>query len=144
MGLLKNLMPRWWFSAHLHVRFDAVVAHKAAEAESALQHPSSSQNPDEIVISPEDNETGLQPDEQAPSTSLISSAVGAETSSAAVHGNNPDEIVLDEEEEQVVAALPLSAPHAETKFLALDKCLPKRQFLEVRWASMISFPSKYI
>lgn len=41
---------------------------------------------------------------------------------------NPDEIVLDDEIETVT--LPPPQPHA-TRFLALDKCLPRRQFLEV-------------
>lgn len=43
---------------------------------------------------------------------------------------NPDEITLDEEIETVEPPLPPPPPPRETTFLALDKCLPRRQFLE--------------
>jgi len=56
---------------------------------------------------------------------------------------NPDEIILNEEEITVeVPAVPVpetkvSKPPTKkkpfTRFLALDKCLPKRKFLEVRY-----------
>ncbi|KAK0467239.1 lariat debranching enzyme, C-terminal domain-containing protein [Desarmillaria tabescens] len=44
---------------------------------------------------------------------------------------NPDEISLDDEEVEVVAPPPIPASRSETKYLALDKCMPKKQFLEV-------------
>ncbi|KAJ9101352.1 hypothetical protein QFC19_005323 [Naganishia cerealis] len=67
--LLEKLMPRHWFSAHLHVKFEALVR---------LGH----RNEEEIEISME-----------------------------------------DESESSTVAK--------ETRFLALDKCMPKRKFFAV-------------
>lgn len=66
--LLEKLMPRHWFSAHLHVKFEALVR-------------SGHRNEEEIEISMED-------ESEAP-----------------------------------------TKPR-ETKFLALDKCMPKRKYLE--------------
>src|SRR5262245_52634702 len=86
MGLLRTLQPAWWFSAHLHTRFQAVVVHEAQEAMAMT-------------------------DDGDP--------------------RNQDEIILDDEEEDVAPPPPPPPPHRETKFLALDKCLPRREFLEV-------------
>jgi len=123
MGLLRRLKPDWWFSAHMHARWDALVIHEpdgtvsqpGVQRAAALQ-PEAQRNPDEIVIDEDD-------DDVAPAAN----APAAEAEPA----RNPDEIVMDEEESEV--AVPPEPPKAATttKFLALDKCLPKRQFLEV-------------
>jgi len=108
MGLLKTLKPEWWFSAHLHTRFEALVVH--GDQSPPVVQSSEGQNPDEIVI--EDDDFDGEP--------TVASVI-----------RNPDEITLDDEEDDVVAPPPPPPPRAETKFLALDKCLPRRQFLEV-------------
>ncbi|KAG2016515.1 lariat debranching enzyme [Coprinopsis cinerea AmutBmut pab1-1] len=170
MGLLQTLQPKWWFAAHLHVRFEASVVHETAPAEdpSNAQNPAhvpvSSSNPDEIAIEDDDDEgdeaevaASIAPP-SAPSNNpdeivmADADADAVEQPSApplppqARAKANPDEIMLDDEEEDVAPA-PVAVPAAphppaptsnlppriirETKFLALDKCLPKRQFLEV-------------
>ncbi|KAF9551565.1 DBR1-domain-containing protein [Agrocybe pediades] len=107
MGLLRTLKPQWWFAAHMHTRFEATVLHHASQ-------PKPVQNPDEIVI--EDDDAA----EEVP----VSMTTPASK-------QNPDEIILDDEEEVVEAPPPPPVVASETKFLALDKCLPGRQFLEV-------------
>ncbi|KAF8901740.1 lariat debranching enzyme, C-terminal domain-containing protein [Gymnopilus junonius] len=109
MGLLMNLKPEWWFAAHLHTRFEAMVLHDEQSDNAQAK------NPDEIQI---DNDV-LAADQP------MKSDVGSPS-------RNPDEITLDDEEETVV--VPLITPPStasKTKFLALDKCLPRRDFLEV-------------
>lgn len=76
--LLNTLKPKWWFAAHLHVKFEASVMH---------------------------NRNAMKQENQATSTSFIGLESECET------GMNLSEQM--------------------TKFLSLDKCLPKRQFLQL-------------
>ena len=109
MGLLKTLKPSWWFAAHLHVKFEAVVKHGTqGQQEESVEKVD---NPDEIAIEFDEED---KPEQCAA---------------------NPDEIVLDDDVEPVIATGTAPVPqqtYSETQFLALDKCLPKRAFLEVR------------
>ncbi|KAG6870003.1 hypothetical protein C0993_005385, partial [Termitomyces sp. T159_Od127] len=105
MGLLKTLKPKWWFSAHLHTRFEATVPHDDVGRAGNESGASIVANPDEILI--EDDEIIEKP--------------------ANIPKDNPDEITLSDEEKHVQ---PLPPVASVTKFLALDKCLPKRRFLE--------------
>ncbi|RXW19075.1 hypothetical protein EST38_g6773 [Candolleomyces aberdarensis] len=114
MGLLQNLKPQWWFAAHLHARYEATYVHPSTDPSHQGQAPPSQpvQNPDEILIEDDEEPTASEPPPTDPS-------------------NNPDEILLDDEEVEVEALPPATVAPALTQFLALDKCLPKRQFLEV-------------
>lgn len=103
MGLLRTLQPEWWFSAHLHARYEATVFHQDRPLP-----PAAVQNPDEISIEDDQVQEGKN-----------------------YIPRNPDEILLDDEEEDVEVPLLPPPPCATTKFLALDKCLPNRQFLEI-------------
>ncbi|KLO19596.1 DBR1-domain-containing protein [Schizopora paradoxa] len=110
-SLLQQLKPNWWFAAHMHCRFEATVTHEGTQADPKVD------NPDEIKVDDFDE------DEHLSASAPVPTAGPASVSEA-----NPDEIVLDDEIETVIA----SPPKAQvTRFLALDKCLPKRQFLEV-------------
>ncbi|KAF8549037.1 DBR1-domain-containing protein [Imleria badia] len=128
MGLLQTLRPDWWFSAHLHVRFEAVVKHGGGEqGPSEGDPPVIAANPDEIVISDDDVDECTIARE-----ATLTSEVRTTTP------QNPDEITLDNEEEFVESLPRHVAPQSETKFLALDKCLPRRAFLEVPHPTTVS------
>ena len=100
----------------MHTRFTATVEHEGVRGYPvALPVP----NPDEIRINHDEFE-GSPPTQSPPATEAANYVP-----------RNPDEIMLDDEEENVDVPPPPPPPPSETKFLALDKCLPKRQFLEV-------------
>jgi len=114
------LKPKWWFAAHLHCRFEARVVHSAGQG-VGVKKVERVENPDEIVIDEDEDEVAGESGEGG----------GEEKRKAS---DNPDEITLDNEEEDVVAPPRPPTPSPEpavTKFLALDKCLPKRQYLEI-------------
>lgn len=117
--LLKTLKPDWWFSAHLHVKFEATYLHAGVGPLNLPSNPVE-KNPDEIVICEDE-------DEPTPPVALPTDVKSSEANL------NPDEITLDDEEEEVAPAPVAPPPRGKTRFLALDKCIPntKRQFLEV-------------
>jgi lariat debranching enzyme len=150
-GLLQTLKPAWWFSAHLHVRYEARVVHVAGPPPNETVEKStvpSGLNPDEIAID-DDEDTELAEPPVEEDKMVITDAPNANpvpdgTNNAPRPKVNPDEIVLDDEDLEVeppaVPPPPAAVVHTvpsggtsgqETRFLSLDKCLPRREFLEV-------------
>ncbi|EDV96289.1 lariat debranching enzyme [Drosophila grimshawi] len=85
--LLKAVQPTYWFAAHLHCKFAALVPHPHEKKSKSLDANDSSSS------SSSDSES-------------------------------------ESEQKEPELAAP-AAPMPVTKFLALDKCLPKRRFLQV-------------
>lgn len=124
-SLLHYLQPKYHFSAHLHVRFEATVTHQ--------DH--STLNPDEIDISEHVNPVRNVPPLNDRNEATNSIALGNHPNSCQGQLNNvnPDELDLGIEIAPEVPSdvVQSSAHHRSTQFLALDKCLPGRKFVEL-------------
>mmetsp|Transcript_45887 Transcript_45887/g.139359 ORF Transcript_45887/g.139359 Transcript_45887/m.139359 type:complete len:565 (-) Transcript_45887:91-1785(-) len=102
--VLHAMKPRWWFAAHLHVKFTANVLHESRprEPESNL----ADLIPSQIKQKPEHGEQAKKKGEKT-------SFVGLE-SATVCPGSGTEDLVTQ-----------------MTKFLSLDKCLPRRHHLQI-------------
>ncbi|ODQ66072.1 hypothetical protein NADFUDRAFT_46612 [Nadsonia fulvescens var. elongata DSM 6958] len=161
--LLMEMKPKYWFSGHLHVRFDATISHECpASTTNAFHYTKENNNKineNEIVLDinsceekcktskVNSNEIDLDIDSDNNDTPVIISnsneidltlAFDSEDSKPVASGlTNKNEIDLDisdsDEESNVTptqSIVELRNKSTGTRFLALDKCLPRRKFLE--------------
>jgi lariat debranching enzyme len=116
--ILSKLQPSYWFSAHLHVHYAAIVDHEmfkngtyppATQAILSGQSTNHNQHQEPVVENPDEIKIDIDA--------------------------NPDEIEisLSDEEEKAPEAVETPKEPKLTKFLSLDKCLPRRQFLQVQF-----------
>jgi lariat debranching enzyme len=135
--ILDMIKPRWWFAAHLHVKFKASVKHVAPEkpppafhnlslAPSQVRHPKKSPQAEKESKVPEPADSARDP-------------IPDETTANEVA--NPDK--YDEEKSERVPETEFISLESSnrcdgpdltdqmTEFLALDKCLPRRQYLSI-------------
>ncbi|KAJ2360779.1 lariat debranching enzyme, partial [Coemansia sp. RSA 2607] len=155
--LLERLRPAWWFSAHMHTRFEAEVGPQdtvfargwqgikpydapLSAGQRAGPEGSGPQNQDEIQIgdSSDENEGGGLAQAFSPQRPRLALnlpppkfATAEPVSDEPVEAPPPKPATLPPQPSTEPATLSdPRVPGRSTRFLALDKCLPRRQFLE--------------
>jgi len=118
LEVLRKVKPRWWFAAHLHVKFAAVWRHDVVEgggphaiaAAPVVGAGGATRNPDEILLDDDEDEI--------PILKVYS---------------NPDEIVMDDDDDDESAAAPPPPPAAsiEAKIDATSDKVEAVETLEV-------------
>lgn len=181
--VMDRLRPKWWFAAHLHCKFSAIVRHdQGADSDPAMISAGELDGPDDIKDTQDKDENDLNedagqpPNEDAPSSlakiqnddeiDLDMEDVAPVTSEPPITPAAPIPDVQDALEEsngvppdlrdqlpasfaRPAAASTSPLPHPEaimnrsTHFLALDKCLPNRRFLQILDVDPISESSVF-
>lgn len=162
--VLDRLRPAYWFSAHMHARYSAIWDHGEAQSDPVPDPESGPNgNPDKagdgIDLNMEDVPADSAPKNDAEiDLDLDDDDVELQPSASGAAGREPDEKtqevsqdireLLPESFARPTTSVPSTLPfppeirNRATKFLALDKCLPNKNFLQLLEISPLS-PAEY-
>lgn len=152
--VMDRLRPAYWFSAHLHCKYVAIKTYKAPQnntekladgetkpVEAQVAAPVVVKNPDEIDLDLDEDENGeLRDDDEIVKASSTEPPVPRdnETSTSQVpdelRAQLPASFAKPQPRQPKVnpgQPVPPTITNTCTRFLALDKCLPGRKFVQV-------------
>jgi lariat debranching enzyme len=115
LQLLNSLKPRWWFAAHLHVKFKASFVHDTP-LEASISSAADART--DLIPSQTIHSSGLDDTVSEPVTS-VATDLPSPLATQFVGIESKDPCTGPDLTEQM------------TRFLSLDKCLPRRQYLSI-------------
>lgn len=130
--VLDRLRPPFWFSAHLHVKFAALKRYdEAGEQDSTTAGTAS--NPEEIQLDMDDEDNGAGWPEAAgqQAAGQEKEQVERDVISDEMRAQLPTSFTLPKRVAPTGQPVPDLIRNKEVRFLALDKCLPGRHFLQL-------------
>ncbi|RYP53726.1 hypothetical protein DL768_001326 [Monosporascus sp. mg162] len=143
--VMDRLRPAYWFSAHMHCKFAAVREYDAPVAQEAPV--ASSSNSEDVEASkvagptanPDEIDLDMDESEDEPSTKVAAGAVetvaasNSEFVSDDIRAQLPASFAKSTEQPKISPGQPVppTITNTTTRFLALDKCLPGRKFLQL-------------
>ncbi|PKS10451.1 hypothetical protein jhhlp_002202 [Lomentospora prolificans] len=144
--VMDRLRPPYWFSAHMHCKFSAVKKYppptggqeKAEDTTQPPVPPASADepepiadplaNPDEIDLDMDDDAPAAPQPKEPSSTTEPSPAVADDVRAQLPASFNKPKV---EKKGTPGQPVPAGITNQEVRFLALDKCLPGRHFLQL-------------
>ncbi len=147
--LMDRVRPAYWFSAHLHCKFAAIKEYDApdTQATSAIaaddsNEPESSKiveeptaNPDEIDLDTDENDETPKKDDSGPTETAPSNKADIPDD---IRAQLPASFSKSTPALNPGQPVPKSITNTTTRFVALDKCLPGRKFLQLCTASPVN------
>ncbi|OAA43762.1 lariat debranching enzyme [Metarhizium rileyi] len=138
--VMNRLRPPYWFSAHMHIKFAALKKYQddppdaspAGVIEDKAAEPRPEVNPDEIDLDIDDDENSSgQP--TAATDVPESEQANANQVSEDLRAQLPPSFAKPQPREKRTPGQPVppGITNKEVRFLALDKCLPGRHFLQL-------------
>ncbi|KAH8678304.1 lariat debranching enzyme [Xylariales sp. PMI_506] len=155
--VLDRLRPAYWFSAHMHCKFSAIkkfdpptteqpaaeipITADEAPIPPAQDAPSTSANPDEIDLDMDDDDDGgaapepalVPPNPPVNSNNVVSEELRAQLPASFSRPQRPKKITPGQ-------PVPATITNTETRFLALDKAMPGRKFIQLCYLKPVTTP----
>ncbi|KAI0415526.1 lariat debranching enzyme, C-terminal domain-containing protein [Xylaria grammica] len=138
--VMDRLRPAYWFSAHLHCKYPAIKKYESPRTKPNQAETSTNEtpvitsgqeqaagNPDEIDLDDEDESA---PAEETHKTEQPAPPPPSEVTEE-VRAQLPASFAPPERKLNPGQPVPPSITNTATRFLSLDKCLPRRKFLQV-------------